>query len=96
MQPLNGLIPAASSGKYIRAVTGVTLSATTGTAGSFGVTATRKRASLGLPVANMQWNANWASLPLSEAPNDACMFIIMLPGTTTTGTLRGGGKVPHG
>lgn len=32
MAPLNGLIPAAAAGKYIRAVNSVTLSATTGTA----------------------------------------------------------------
>ena len=96
MQPLNGLIPAAASGKFIRAVTGVTLSATTGTAGNFGVTATRLRASHGLPVANYKWRANWADLPLSELPNDSALFVVMMPSTTSTGTLRGGGKVAHG
>ena len=52
MLSLNALIPAASSVKYIRAVNNVTLSATTGTAGSFGVTATRPRMTLSAPIAD--------------------------------------------
>jgi hypothetical protein len=77
-------------------VTGVTLSATTGTAGNFGVTATRIRTSLACPLANMKWSADWAALPLSEAANSACLFLIQLAGTTSTGTVRGGGKIAHG
>lgn len=96
MLPLNGLIPAAKSGLYIRGVNSVTFAATTGTAGALGVTATRKRVSIASPVANMQWSADWAALPLSEIPNESCLFLVMLPGTTTTGTVRGGGKVAHG
>ena len=94
--PLNGLIPAAASGKYIRAVNTVQLAATTATAGNFGVTATRQRVSLGCPVANMKWSADWASLPVSEAPNDSCLFVIQIAGATSTGTVRGGGKIAHG
>jgi len=96
MQPLNGLIPAASAGKYIRAVNTVTLSATTGTAGSFGVTATRPRASLTCPVANIKFSADWAALPVSETPNSSCLFMIQIAGTTSTGTVRGAGKIAHG
>ena len=95
MIPLNGLIPAAAAGKFIRAVTNVTLSVSTGTAGSFGVTATRKRASVTCPVANLQWSADWADLPIASVPNDSCLFVIQLAGTTSTGTVRGGGKVAH-
>ena len=94
--PLNGLIPAAASGKYIRAVNTVQLAATTATAGNFGVTATRPRGSLGCPVANIKWSADWASLPVSETPNDSCLFVIQIAGTTSTGTVRGGGKIAHG
>ncbi len=96
MQPLNGLIPAADSGKYIRDVNTVTLSATTGTAGNFGVTATRPRVSLSCPVGNLKFSAAWDQLPVSEVPNDACLFLLMIAGTTTTGTVRGGGKIAHG
>ena len=96
MQSLNGLIPAAAAGKFIRAVNTVTLSASTGTAGNFGVTATRLRGTLFMPIANAKFSADWANLPISTIPNSACPFIAMLSSTTTTGTLRGGGKIAHG
>ena len=96
MQSLNGLIPAAASGKYIRAVNTVTLSATTGTAGSFGVTATRPRMTLAAPIANMKFVADWAQLGFPEIFNESCLFPIVLTSTTSTGTVRGGGKISHG
>ena len=96
MQSLNGLIPATAAGKFIRAVNTVTLSATTGTAGNFGVTATRLRGTLFMPVANAKFSADWASLPINTIPNSACPFIAVLASTTNTGLLRGGGKIAHG
>ena len=96
MVSLNALIPAASSGKYIRAVNTVTLSVTTGTAGSFGVTATRIRMSSMCPVANLKTISNWADLGFPEIENSACLFPVVLTSTTSSGTLRGGGKIIHG
>ncbi len=96
MIPLNGSIPAADSGKYIRDVNTVTLSATTGSAGSFGVTATRYRAALYKPVANARFTADWAGLGLPEIPNTSCLMLIQLAGTTSTGTVRATGKIVHG
>lgn len=96
MQPLNGFIPAAATGKYIRDVNTVTLSATTGTAGSFGVTATRYRSALYKPLANVRWTADWQNLGLPEIPNESCLFPIQLAGTTTTGIVRATGKIIHG
>lgn len=96
MVPLNGLIPAAAAGKYIRDVDTVTLSATTGTAGSFGVTATRYRAALYKPLANARFTADWAALGLPEIANESCLFVIQVAGTTTTGTVRATGKIIHG
>ena len=96
MVSLNALIPAASSGKYIRAVNTVTLSVTTGTAGSFGVTATRIRMASMCPVANLKTISNWADLGFPEIGNSACLFPIVLTSTTSSGTLRGGGKIIHG
>ena len=96
MIPLNGFIPAADSGKYIRDVNTVTLSATTGTAGSFGVTATRYRAALYKPIANARFTADWASLGLPSIPNSSCLMLIQLAGTTSTGTVRATGKIVHG
>lgn len=96
MIPLNGFIPAAGAGKYIRAITTVQLSATTGTAGSFGVTATRPRMTLGTPIANYKVTADWAQLGLPEIFNSSCLFPIVLTSTTSSGTVRGGGKIAHG
>lgn len=90
---LNALIP---NGKYIRGITGVTLSATTGTAGNFGFTATRSRAVCPLFVANKSEVFDWASLGLPDIPNDSCLQLVELCSTTTTGAVRGSGKMAHG
>lgn len=96
MQPLNYLIPSADSGKYIRDVNTVQLSATTASAGNFGVTATRYRGSIYTPIANARFKEDWAALGLPEISNESCLFPIMLPGTTNTGILRATGKIAHG
>ena len=96
MQLLNGLIPAADSGKYIRAVNTVTLSATTGTAGSFGVTATRYRAALYKPIANARFTGDWAGLGLPEMQNYSCLQLIQIAGAASTGAVRATGKIIHG
>ena len=96
MVPLNGLIPAASSGKFIRQINSVQLSASTATAGNFGFTATRPRAVMPLPTANKQEIFDWAALGLPEIFNSSCLQLILLVSTTSTGTVRGGGKLSHG
>ena len=96
MLPLNGLIPSAAAGKFIRGITSVQLSATSGTAGSFGVTATRPRMTIGCPIANHKFVADWAALGLPEIFNGSCLFPIVLTSTTSSGTVRGGGKIAHG
>lgn len=96
MIPLNSLIPSAQSGKFIRGIVSVSLSATTGTAGNFGVTATRPRMTLSAPIANHKFIADWAQLGLPEIYNSSAIFPIVLTSTTSTGTVRGGGKIAHG
>ena len=96
MLPLNGLIPAAAAGKYIRDVDSVQLSATTGTAGSFGVTATRPRMTMPLLLANKKEVFDWAALGLPEVANSSCLFPVVLTSSTSTGTVRGGCKIAHG
>jgi hypothetical protein len=93
---LNGLIPAAAAGKYIRDINTVILSASTGTAGNFGFTATRPRMDMPLPLANKKEIFNWADLGFPEVFNSSCLFPLELCSTTTTGTVRGGGKLAHG
>lgn len=93
---LNGLVPAASSGKFIRDINTVILSASTGTVGSFGFTATRPRMTMPLNIANKSEIFDWAALGFPEIFNSSCLWPIQLCSTTTTGTVRGGGKIAHG
>lgn len=86
----------AVNGRFIRGVNSVTLSASTATAGSFGVTATRNRATMSVPIANKFEKFDWAALSLSEIPNDSCLFGMMLSSATSTGTVKGQGKIIHG
>lgn len=96
MTPLNNMIPAAAAGKFIRSIDTVTLSASTGTAGSFGFTATRPRMTMPLLLANKMEAFDWAQLGLPEIFNSSCLSLIELCSTTSTGTVRGGGKIAHG
>ena len=86
----------ASAGKFIRGVTSVTLSASTGTAGNFGITATRSRVSVSTNVANKTETFDWAQLGLPNIPNNSCLFMLLNCTATTTGILRGQGKLAHG
>lgn len=94
--PLTPLIPTAQQGKFIRGINSVILSASTTVAGNFGFTATRPRTSVSLDVANKTEYYDWAQLGAPEIPNDSCLQLVMLCITTSTGTLRGGGKIAHG
>jgi hypothetical protein len=99
MLPLNSFIPAADSGKYIRGVNSVTLSATTGTAGTpngFGVTATRYRGSVYMPRVNKLYNNIWAETGLPEIYNQSCLFPVCIATATTLGSLRIDSNIVHG
>jgi len=73
----------------IKAVNSVQLSATSGTAGNFGVSCTRYRAGFFTVVANKAEVFDWAALALPEIANDACLALIQLCATTTTGIAKG-------
>ena len=96
MLPLNSLVPVAKAGFYIRAINSAIISATTGTAGNFGFTATRPRMTMPLTLANKMETFDWAALGFPEIVNSACLFPVQIASTTTTGTVRGGGKLAHG
>ena len=89
------LVPAVN-GRFIRGVNSVTLSASTGTAGSFGVTATRPRAAMSVPIANKVEVFDWAQLGFPEIPNNSCLAGMLLSTATSSGTIRGQGKIIHG
>lgn len=83
-------------GKYIKAVNSVTLSVSTGTAGNFGITATRFRAAMTGSVAYKIEYFDWAALGLPRIDNDACLMLVALCASSVTGTIRGGGKIIYG
>lgn len=89
------LVPAVN-GRFIRGVTSVTLSASTTVAGNFGVTATRLRTTVDMPLANFSNTRDWAQLGLPEVPNNSCLMLSVVCSSTTTGALRAGGKIAHG
>lgn len=86
----------AVAGRFIAQVNSVTLSASTLAAGNFGITATRLRAAISTAIANKIEPYDWAQLGLPNIPNDSCLFPLMLLSTTSTGAVRGGGKIIHG
>ena len=96
MLPLNYLIPAADSGKYIRGIREITLSAATGTIGNFGFTATRYRASIYAPYINQSFTEGWTKTGLSEIYNNSCLFPVVISGGPNSGTIRTTGTIAHG
>jgi hypothetical protein len=95
MIALNSFIPAADSGKYIRAVTQVNPD-DSGTNGNLGVTATRYRCSNYLPIINKLYKKPWMDTGLPEIYNQSCLFPIGLATTTTIGNVRMEGIIAHG
>ena len=93
---VDALRTTAQQGRNIKRINTVTLSASTGTAGNFGFTFTRPRAYLPTLLANLSQVFDWAQLGLPTVPNGACLQFMVVPSTTSSGTLRGGGKIIHG
>ncbi len=85
-----------NGGEYIQSIQSVQLSATTGTAGSWGITATRALAGLSLGLANAGVVADWQYLGLPRVHDSACLMLVMIPGATSTGLLYGTAKIVEG
>lgn len=90
------LLVSAVAGRFIRGVNSVTLSASTGTAGNFGVTATRNRTAMQTNIASKTETFDWAQLGLPPVPNDSCLFGMVMSTAASTGIIRGQGKIIHG
>jgi hypothetical protein len=93
--PLNNLIQAAQSGKYIRGINSITFT-NSAAQGNVGITCTRYKGSVYTPIANARFPQDWQQLGLNEFYPNSCPHIIVLTTTTSTGTLRATGKVSHG
>ena len=85
-----------AGGEFIQSIQNVTLSATTGIAGSFGVTATRTLCGLSCTLANSSIIGDWAMSGFPRVHDDACLMLVMIPGSTTSGSLYGTCKLIQG
>lgn len=96
MFQLTTLIPTAKQGFFIRAINSVILSASTGTAGNFGFTATRNITSIDVNLSNKTEVRSWAQLGLPYIANDSCVFMTVFCSTTSSGIIRANGKIIYG
>ena len=79
-----------NSGQTIKSIVDVTLSASTGTAGSFGVTARRKLTSLGQMLANIApVGVDAISIGAPEIRETSCLELLAQCSTTSTGVVQG-------
>lgn len=81
-----GASPAATAG--CRVVTSLTTS-TTGTAGDIGMTLLRRLAVIPITTANVGFLADYALTGLPLVYNDACLAMMVLCSTTSTGVIQG-------
>lgn len=85
-----------NGGEFIQSIQSVQLAGSTGTAGNFGVTATRLLTGLPLGVAYGSILADYKDLGFPRVHDDACLFLICFPGSTSTGALYGSAKLVQG
>ena len=80
----------------IKSIQSVQLSATSGTAGNFGVTALVRLAEMPLPIIGVGAIADYASLALPDVTTTSCIMLGIVAATTTTGNLLGSFEVIDG
>lgn len=78
-----------ANGRYIRAISTLTLSASTGTAGSFGVTVRRLRARVECTVQNAMRVVDWSYLRSPLIPDQSCVSYSMMPLAANSGAIFG-------
>lgn len=79
------ILPTAAGSKGVRSVTSVTLAATTGTAGNFGITIARPIAVIGLQAGgHIGWRDFSTGFPgIPFIPTGCCIGMLIVPGGTT-------------
>ena len=73
----------------IQSVDAVTLNGTTGTAGNFGVTATRAILSLGLLAVNTPLVFDWVGTGLAQITDQSCLMLLGVQSAATGGAIFG-------
>ena len=89
-------IPSPTAGRYIKSVQSVTLSASTGGAGSFGVTVTRPVANIQIGLANTGASLDWAALGFPQIQDDACLTLMLAATGTASGVVYGAVRLVQG
>jgi hypothetical protein len=85
------LLPLQQGDDGVRSVESVTVLATTGTAGAFGVTLFKPLAVLPVPLMGQQWSFNSLFNMGGNAPqivDNSCLFFMIICNTTATGVLQ--------
>ena len=88
------IVPAA--GDYIKSIQSVTLSASTLTAGSFGVTVVRRLAEIPCSNVSVFPVLDAINLGLPMVYDSSCLFLAVLCSTTSTGVAQGKVVLPQG
>jgi hypothetical protein len=78
-----------NAGQTIKTVASLQLSASTTTAGSFGVTAARRIAAINTPSATNPSTLDAFQLGIPQIPRSACLWIVQLCSATSTGITTG-------
>jgi hypothetical protein len=78
-----------NAAQQIKSIQNVTLSASTLAAGSFGVTCARRLGDTAVAVTNQISRAGVFDLGLPRVYDDACLWLVNLVSTTTTGNANG-------
>lgn len=86
----------ANSGHPIVRIKSARLTATTGTAGSWGIVAVKTLASLNMGQANIGVNLDFAQLGFNDIPSTAHLYLFLISSTTASGTINGLFRIARG
>jgi hypothetical protein len=89
------VFPQAGDSGY-RSIQSVTLAATTGTAGNWGLLLARRIAEIPMTLANAQPPLDFAALGLPEIQDDTAFLSILQASATTSGIITGGYRLVQG
>mgnify|MGYP001598436662 CR=1 FL=1 len=89
-------VPLAPGDTGVRNVQSVQLSATTGTAGNFGLVILRRLGEILCPIPASGDTLDAFALGLPQIDAGACLFLFMLANATSTGEIKGGLTIVQG
>lgn len=85
-----------ANGDYIQSIQSLQFNASSGTAGNFGITATKYVGGGSLGGPGVGQTLDWQTLGFYKVSDSSCLSIITIPSATTSGTLVGSVKLARG